>query len=125
MRQRANQPRCRRITDRKGLYHCSRYVCQRGWRHCFVFRMVEEPFSCSFWQDAPSLRGTVKSLPGQSHGTDDRGGIEQRPAKNAGKGAYRAGTGHLWPRSEEHTSELQSLMRISYAVFSLKKKTKL
>src|SRR3546814_9780702 len=28
-------------------------------------------------------------------------------------------------RSEEHTSELQSLMRISYAVFCLKKKTKL
>src|SRR3546814_7402474 len=31
-----------------------------------------------------------------------------------------------WPwknRSEEHTSELQSLMRISYAVFCLKKKT--
>src|SRR3546814_6521338 len=34
---------------------------------------------------------------------------------------------HLPPlkdRSEEHTSELQSLMRISYAVFCLKKKTK-
>src|SRR3546814_20558756 len=34
---------------------------------------------------------------------------------------------NLWPehvtRSEEHTSELQSLMRISYAVFCLKKKT--
>src|SRR3546814_8129603 len=29
------------------------------------------------------------------------------------------------PRSEEHTSELQSLMRISYAVFCLKKKHKL
>src|SRR3546814_3820028 len=27
-----------------------------------------------------------------------------------------------WIRSEEHTSELQSLMRISYAVFCLKKK---
>src|SRR3546814_5152106 len=27
-------------------------------------------------------------------------------------------------RSEEHTSELQSIMRISYAVFCLKKKTK-
>src|SRR3546814_5799136 len=27
-----------------------------------------------------------------------------------------------WLRSEEHTSELQSLMRISYAVFCLKKK---
>src|SRR3546814_8622363 len=33
----------------------------------------------------------------------------------------------VWPgrlRSEEHTSELQSLMRISYAVFALKKKHK-
>src|SRR3546814_2053389 len=38
------------------------------------------------------------------------------------------GAGHHWrrcrrSRSEEHTSELQSLMRISYAVFCLKKKT--
>src|SRR3546814_1515730 len=37
------------------------------------------------------------------------------------------GTGHAYRcihprRSEEHTSELQSLMRISYAVFCLKKK---
>src|SRR3546814_4186709 len=30
---------------------------------------------------------------------------------------------HEISRSEEHTSELQSLMRISYAVFCLKKKT--
>src|SRR3546814_5009924 len=30
---------------------------------------------------------------------------------------------HILCRSEEHTSELQSLMRISYAVFCLKKKT--
>src|SRR3546814_6648547 len=29
----------------------------------------------------------------------------------------------MFARSEEHTSELQSLMRISYAVFCLKKKT--
>src|SRR3546814_959254 len=40
------------------------------------------------------------------------------------------GFGHIAPmlgtaiRSEEHTSELQSLMRISYAVFCLKKKKK-
>src|SRR3546814_2910171 len=32
------------------------------------------------------------------------------------------GFGHSLARSEEHTSELQSLMRISYAVFCLKKK---
>src|SRR3546814_6974225 len=33
------------------------------------------------------------------------------------------GATNLGERSEEHTSELQSLMRISYAVFCLKKKT--
>src|SRR3546814_12152290 len=34
---------------------------------------------------------------------------------------HRTGLAHIF-RSEEHTSELQSLMRISYAVFCLKKK---
>src|SRR3546814_4759218 len=39
-------------------------------------------------------------------------------------GAHRASRHHdISKRSEEHTSELQSLMRISYAVFCLKKKT--
>src|SRR3546814_6653022 len=36
----------------------------------------------------------------------------------------RQGTTKGVARSEEHTSELQSLMRISYAVFCLKKKNK-
>src|SRR3546814_2331084 len=44
-------------------------------------------------------------------------------AKNA-DAAVRAGE-PLGPRSEEHTSELQSLMRSSYAVFCLKKKKKI
>src|SRR3546814_15435906 len=53
-------------------------------------------------------------------------GREYQPSMNAGPryelftmtlAAVRAGL-----RSEEHTSELQSLMRISYAVFCLKKK---
>src|SRR3546814_4835201 len=46
------------------------------------------------------------------------------------RGAFRASVGRpdrrhgrSWRRSEEHTSELQSLMRISYAVICLKKKT--
>src|SRR3546814_5587851 len=42
-----------------------------------------------------------------------------REATRRGVRAHRAAE-----RSEEHTSELQSLMRISYAVFCLKKKTK-
>src|SRR3546814_1316759 len=37
------------------------------------------------------------------------------------KPPFQSNPGH--GRSEEHTSELQSLMRISYAVFCLKKKT--
>src|SRR3546814_8116018 len=42
-------------------------------------------------------------------------GIDRRPARDRAVFACR---------SEEHTSELQSLMRISYAVFCLKKKQK-
>src|SRR3546814_9527979 len=41
----------------------------------------------------------------------------------AGVGSFTA-TFEVTNRSEEHTSELQSLMRISYAVFCLKKKKK-
>src|SRR3546814_8326752 len=37
---------------------------------------------------------------------------------------HRSGAKQLTDRSEEHTSELQSLMRISYAVFCWKKKRK-
>src|SRR3546814_4141003 len=45
----------------------------------------------------------------------------ERPATFAsGNGRHTELGGHC--RSEEHTSELQSLMRISYAVFCLKKK---
>src|SRR3546814_4905041 len=39
-------------------------------------------------------------------------------------GKWTVQAGSTYNRSEEHTSELQSLMRISYAVFCLKKKTR-
>src|SRR3546814_9904445 len=48
-----------------------------------------------------------------------RGALKPAPASEAPR--MRIGGS---PRSEEHTSELQSLMRISYAVFCLKKKNK-
>src|SRR3546814_8706568 len=54
--------------------------------------------SCAFMQDPPGVRATL--IPG----------------------CWRMRSSHR-VRSEEHTSELQSLMRISYAVFCLKKKT--
>src|SRR3546814_4474010 len=54
------------------------------------------------------------------HGRD-RGLGYRHPAESRGQGILtRAG----FRRSEEHTSELQSLMRISYAVFCLKQKKK-
>src|SRR3546814_2316673 len=49
-----------------------------------------------------------------------------RPARDTGQGRdgllHPPSFRHEKRRSEEHTSELQSLMRISYAVFCLKKK---
>src|SRR3546814_4884294 len=57
-----------------------------------------------------------------------RGRGPQRGAGGAGGAAGHGRQGSAQgdrgqePRSEEHTSELQSLMRISYAVFCLKKK---
>src|SRR3546814_2183583 len=47
-------------------------------------------------------------------------GHDNETAVRRGQGRHRSGS-----RSEEHTSELQSLMRISYAVFCLKKKSNL
>src|SRR3546814_7720621 len=46
---------------------------------------------------------------------------ELRAAKDAAEGDGRTPILVGWDRSEEHTSALQSLMRISYAVFCLKK----
>src|SRR3546814_8559671 len=63
-----------------------------------------------------SGRGRVpfeRSFGGRTAGAGRGAGGPQRPS---------AGPGRQRPcRSEEHTSELQSLMRISYAVFCLKK----
>src|SRR3546814_16069469 len=56
-------------------------------------------------------------------------GLPSSSPISSGRQRARATSAHTWSirtpymnRSEEHTSELQSLMRISYAVFCLKKK---
>src|SRR3546814_8580724 len=57
--------------------------------------------------------GTARS----ARAAPDRDGADDRARYAVGDGRRRAGRDRA--RSEEHTSELQSLMRISYAVFCL------
>src|SRR3546814_5686728 len=52
----------------------------------------------------------------------DQEGLRGRPVQPLPPGKLRIDLSG--PRSEEHTSELQSLMRTSYAVFCVKKKNK-
>src|SRR3546814_1377912 len=62
-------------------------------------------------------------MPGPEH---VQAGVDQVQGRARGRGHARAQPGVQYvsraDRSEEHTSELQSLMRTSYAVFCLKKK---
>src|SRR3546814_4451377 len=64
----------------------------------------QRPFLASAWVAATHLF-TIESIAGREMWARDHLGEIRR-----------------FERSEEHTSELQSLMRISYAVFCLKKK---
>src|SRR3546814_7337134 len=59
-------------------------------------------------------------------GSRGRGARRRRPAVHGGPDDHDSADPeqYILQRSEEHTSELQSLMRISYAVFCLKKKKK-
>src|SRR3546814_3742278 len=57
---------------------------------------------------------------GQRHGLS--AGQSRKDTRYADRPTRVDFTQHVQQRSEEHTSELQSLMRISYAVFCLKKK---
>src|SRR3546814_6225607 len=68
-----------------------------------------------------SDRRDARSIIVGERSLDENGARQEAATKNIvfqnGVNSRRCG------RSEEHTSELQSLMRISYAVFCLKKKT--
>src|SRR3546814_4124365 len=54
----------------------------------------------------------------------EQGDIDPRPGEAVGDCRPEQAAADHDDQAEEHTSELQSLMRISYAVFCLKKKTK-
>src|SRR3546814_7735555 len=64
------------------------------------------------------FRSALGVVPDEEHAVLDH----RRPGRGAGTLRDAAGIGDRTARSEEHTSELQSLMRNSYAAFCLKKK---
>src|SRR3546814_6544360 len=76
-------------------------------------------------QAAASPKGVKNDHP--DHPTEQAGAFRPQRAEGEAQGnrsprRRHSGAGRA-ARSEEHTSELQSLMRTSYAVFCLKKKT--
>src|SRR3546814_5002134 len=99
----------------------ARLICLRrgggkGERH-IAKPQVEQPI-------ATSRLAVIIALGGGSTEDFDLTVVQPEPPVDGGDLRFdRAFVGQE-DRSEEHSSELQSLMRISYAVFCLKKKTK-
>src|SRR3546814_2234865 len=92
---------------------------------CFVFLMIRRPprstrtdtlFPYTTLFRSPQPRREIGALVVGGVDAHDGGALGERD--HLGACAQHA----VADRSEEHTSELQSLMRISYAVFCLKKK---
>src|SRR3546814_2790405 len=77
----------------------------------------------------PQPGARARQLDAECHGDDEEQEGDGEHGQNVPSRRRSAGLAELHraqgQRSEEHTSELQSLMRISYAVFCLKKKKKI
>src|SRR3546814_8821789 len=106
---------------------------------CFFFLIIRRPPRSTRTDTLFPYTTLFRSQPAERHGQDRQGhrvrqrrqggggprgrcrrGRRRRPDREGGRRLHRLRRG----RSEEHTSELQSLMRISYAVFCLTKKNK-
>src|SRR3546814_9803520 len=75
--------------------------------------------------DRPNgCRGTTFTRADPAHGGSGRGLVRTGRDRHCGCSVHSMEHLGSRARSEEHTSELQSLMRTSYAVFCLKKKKK-
>src|SRR3546814_2772332 len=86
------------------------------------------PYTTLFRSRALQARARARQPPGDGRADDEQQqGRQRRQLDGQPDGGQIGGiqvhaVARLRSRSEEHTSELQSLMRISYAVFCLKKK---
>src|SRR3546814_1607897 len=104
------------------MFECSNCIdCTFTWYLLFFFLMIRRP---------PRSTRTDTLFPYTTLFRSPRGAVTVRGSGSAapaiaaitGRTNSSAVTKAETGRSEEHTSELQSLMRISYAVFCLKKK---
>src|SRR3546814_10084433 len=91
---------------------CARFVQQRSKNHCINI-LDGAQFGDENTRPFPDPKSGEAVAEGYSSG-------QRGQTVNLLTNVY--GGSNPPPRSEEHTSELQSLMRISYAVFCLKKK---
>src|SRR3546814_6319201 len=96
-----------------------------GYGDCMIGAWCEGRVSPSREGDAEVRRRPTTAA---AEDVDGRTRLPSRWRRDRGSAPGRRGKALSWargaPRSEEHTSELQSLMRISYAVFCLKNKIK-
>src|SRR3546814_6025839 len=93
-------------------------------RYVFFFLMIRRPPRSTRTDTLFPYTTLFRSYPEPAAPADRRQGREPTQDRcPAGAGPEPRAKGQCGTiRSEEHTSELQSLMRISYAVFCLKKK---
>src|SRR3546814_3927700 len=89
-----------------------------------LFRAIQDQHSAAARLWRPRRRADSGEQHAALHRHPARLPLGSRGSRDAAANAADAtATDDAGRRSEEHTSELQSLMRISYAVFCLKKKT--
>src|SRR3546814_4253157 len=91
----------------------TRYMAERG--------IAFDPVIWDSWEKTGA--GAARAMPGTVEMVAALRAAGVTVIANTNRSAANATGAEETLRSEEHTSELQSLMRISYAVFCLKKKT--
>src|SRR3546814_2589075 len=110
---RAKLPDSAPLTTKATLRHAPSHFRKNDFNRSMVCRH----FGAVGWQ-------TVFWLPNSPTSSNSPTSLRASSAATVSSHSTRTKYSAVSGRSEEHTSELQSLMRISYAVFCLKKKNK-